>query len=402
MKKLIVMALAGMFVLAAVGSAMAAVDITGTYRFRGWYADAYGYNPVEDDDTARFYDMRARVALKAAVADNLTFNARFDLGEQIVGTGIENLTGKAKADFSLDYLNAEFMFPGTPVKAQLGLQDVSWYQGVVAKVDTRARAKFWGAIDKTTVGLAIDKFVDAVTPTDKDFDGYTLYAKTAAVEGWDLGILLAKAVDKSGSNDSDMTTLDLAANGKLGPAACKFEVAMKTGELSPSVDGSGFGFMGTAAMPVGPANLTVALAYASGDDKGTSDEVESWSFDRDSDFQTIIMLPDSSGYPYAARSAAWGADAGFSNGLGVQVAASYKAMPSLTLAGSFTWATQNEAATSGGDAEDYGMEIDATAKWQMYEKAYMLFGFGYFSPGDAFGKDADSAMALMAAFNLDF
>jgi hypothetical protein len=428
MKRFSTILLAGLFVLVCAGSAFASdVTISGVYRAQMWYIDSMaeqidtklgnpaGTTVIEDkDDPLTGVTQRLRLSFDAKVTDEVSafFNADID----------EGFWNTASSDRSAWHVNQVYLkakVAKTPIWIQVGKQDVTWGSGILVKNDYRDRVKVWGAFGPVTAGVAYDKMVEGLKTAnvggvaDDDYNGYALYA-VGKVAGWSLGGFLYANDNQSFSgstqNDSNVTAIDFIGNGPAGPVALGFEVAALTGTKSTrkfaeatgwsswsDVDASGMGAIVTAAIPVGPASLSAAIVYASGDDASTTDEDEAFFFDYDSAFANVVLYNADNFYFVNGLTGGSG-DNGFTNGFGAKIGAGVKAGP-VDLGAAVIYAVANEESATG---DEIGIEADLTAAYMINEKVTFSAALGYLEPGDYFGKDLDPITVAMAKFQIAF
>ncbi len=418
MKKLMVLMFAGLFLLSFAASAMAEVAINGSYRARLWYAGDYDMNSDNDtDDPATFIDNRLRLLLDVKVAEGIKVFANVDVTERRFG-GAAGDANTQNMQVNEGYL--QFAVPNTPLSLQVGRQDVTWYYGVLgAASDYRDRIKITANLKD--LGLVVGASMDTTTEsfsTALDDDDSTIYAAFAkyGIAGWDTGLIfvyIPNGIDDGATqNDSTAYLIGLGANGQAGPVKVGFEAATRFGTLKTRASGStgdynevdlaGLGVLAIGSMPVGPVGLSLALAYATGDDTGTTDKNEGFTFDADGPVNGIIAWANNwapEAAPFAGR---YAADQGFSNGYLAKLSGTFAIQPvTLGLAAIYAAAVEDIGAV---DAGPYGFEIDATCSYDIAPPVNLTVGIGYFAPGSML-KDLgyeDAAIGAMAKFEVKF
>jgi hypothetical protein len=418
MKKLLTIAVAVALSVAAAGQVQAAApEMKGEFRARYWYLDKYfqTLNPAADDKN-EFVDQRLRLTVNWPVAEGVKVGTRFDVLEQFWGGNDTFSTLNfftADPQISFDQVYAQFAFPGTPLTATVGKQDVSWGPGILAKSDNRFRAKMVAAIAPVTVGFAWDKNVETLhgattvngTPNQDDADGFTLSLSTDAA-GFKVGLLGAYSNDETVANvDAKRYGGDIFAMGKLGIASVNAEFAYYGGKnenagAAPDQDVSGMlGYLGVSA-PVGPATLSIEGAYASGDDKGTKENEGVLKFDYQSPFWSVILFNN---FDLPGWESTYSGDTSVNNAMAAKISCAAKVMPALTLYGAAVYAQRlEETAVGANNDEALGTELDLIAMYSVTENVGINVGFGYLMVGDAYGDNVDDPWGGTFHVNVNF
>jgi len=132
--------------------------------------------------------------------------------------------------------------------------------------------------------------------------------------------------------------------------------------------------------------------YLEGDDSTTDDNEGSTAKMGLSPLGTLIMFDywtnkfngvNSAG---ALATNSWGYG-GDNNVMAIEVHASYKVMPKLTLRAQYTYADRPEK-VSGHMEEELGSEFDLTATYKIYDNLQYMVGFGYLWAGDYWKSSA--------------
>jgi hypothetical protein len=256
------------------------------------------------------------------------------------------------------------------------------------------------------------------TMSDGDYDAYYgigIYKK----ENITAGLLLAatRLADSTGAFTRTQQVIIPHADVKINDTyGVKAELYLRPGELDYSEASEALGLvdtdlMGTGLYLAGTGNFgktkaEVGLAYASGDDEGTTDEDES--------------LRGSNGLPNTGLGDEWtpfvvlqdvNALLGSTDD-GVMLfyaQADYALSENMTVTGLIGMANADEVAA--GAEDDYGIEIDAKLEWKLTDVLTYNFSLGYLMAGDYFkdatvaaatGTDAEDTFTLFHKLQLDF
>ena len=451
MKKLMTIGLAAAMMFAMAGRASAtALETSGELRARGWWVDNY----VVNGKSTEWFDQRLRLSLVWPVAENVKVTVRADILEGFWGdnnaafnTSFDSTTNKVTASTSgfgtrppinFDWVNMQFVWPGTPLTFTVGRQDVTYATGMYAGKDNRDRFKvvakfspemnFLFAYDKTA-----EQFAAEGSNGVDDARGWSV-AGFGTVQGWFWGVLALYAHDETNpatTGDQQRIGIDATTKGKAGPVELNVDVAFVTGDNQvsgkPKVDASGLMAYVSAAMPAGPVTVTVEGAYAAGDDPKTTDKNEGAArFDYNSAFWSIILYTNLDVPGYVGSSSGnlmtsdVGKDFGVTNAIAGKATVAWTPMKGFTLMGSAVYAqalqdvvtkaaVKDDPKTAANEAkpaviaksDPLGTEFDVVAVYNITDNVYFLGGFGYLVAGDFFGN-VDNPMGVMGSLNVKF
>jgi len=451
MKKLMTIGLAAAMMFAMAGRASAtALETSGELRARGWWVDNY----VVDKHSTEWFDQRLRLNMVWPVAEGVKVNVRADILEGFWGDNnaafnttfntANNSVNSTTAGFgtrppiNFDWVNMQFVWPGTPLTFTVGRQDVTYATGMYAGKDNRDRFKvvakfspemnFLFAYDKTA-----EQFAAEGSNGVDDARGWSV-AGFGTVQGWYYGLLALYALDDTNPTTTGNVTrigVDATTSGKAGPVDLKVDVAFVTGDNqvgSNKIDASGLMAYVSAAMPAGPVTVTVEGAYAAGDDPATKNKNEGAArFDYNSSYWSIILYTNLDVPGYVGSSSGnqmtsdVGKDFGVTNAISGKVSVAWSPMKGFTLIGSALYAQALQdvvvvtapakaatpttpavpAVTKLVKADPLGTEFDVVAVYNITDNVYFLGGLGYLVAGDFFGN-VDNPLGVMGSLNVKF
>lgn len=429
MRKSFVMIVAVALVAALAVPAMAEVNFTGFYRAKGYISNMYlgtagdahvGYIDLgKDVNTNAYVDQRFRTKFTAGdenVKGVLFLESDIGWGSAAVGRGDLSADGK---DLEIKNAYLWFKLPNTTVDVTLGVQGISdAYAGV-----------FSGAADVAGVyanykpaenfalklGYAVPFIEDVATKKDGEVSLVQAEAKFAVNKDVKVGANLYYLRDgRSGATGSEtkmyMPGVDFAAN--LGAANLTGFAFYQGGQLDEDYDISAYAADLRVDAMAGPAKVFGEVLYTSGDDGTDPDEFGGVVVLDDYDYRfgsstfgrnaTYLIMPaadsinTAAGLTYNANNAGYGL-------LLLQAGASMPLAEKLTGKFNAAWAQFNEAP---GDDKDMGIEVNATAEYNLQKGLDVAATAAYLMIGDAYNgwstPDNDDPYALVAKVNYAF
>ena len=425
--------------LAAVpaGAHAVALETRGELRVRSWWLDNY----FADGKSTEYWDQRLRLHLNWPVAENVRVQVRADIFEgywgdtmlvaqqppaagPAAGAPAPTATVSAaptKQPIVFDWVNMQFVVPGTPVRLSLGRQDVSWGTGFWVNADNRDRFEVAAKLDPVVIVVAYDKFVEVHENHGELYDqGGWAAGGVVDAAGFRFGLLVAYLQDGSRSRfPGDVSYLagDFFAKGTIGPARLQAEVYYGSGTIDRDnlgdIDAEGLGGYAGLFLPVGPAvSLGLEGAYTRGDDPTTPDKREGFfSADYEGPYSSVIFYNnmDYAGYAGDGQSSSTELDFGVRNAVTGKLSAVFTPLNNLsvTLAGLYAAADQ----TPAGVEKAMGWEFDLIAVYGVTSDVKFTAGVGYALLGDYWksapisggsGRQPDNPLVCMAALTATF
>jgi len=184
---------------------------------------------------------------------------------------------------------------------------------------------------------------------------------------------------------------------KFGDVTVQGEFSYSWGETDYDAavydpDLGGFAMWLAADWAKGDWGVGGQVYYLEGDDPATEDNEGSVARMGLSPLGTLIMFDyfnnkfNGVNYSGALADNSWGN--GYNNNImAVEVHASYRVLPKLTLRAQYTYADTVEK-VSGHMEEEYGSEFDLTATYKIYDNLQYMVGFGYLWAGDYWKTDS--------------
>jgi hypothetical protein len=360
----------------------AALEAGGELRVRAWRLDDY----LKGERPGDFWDQRLRLALDWPVGGQTLVHARADI------------RGETWADSArtpaivFDQVNAQFVWPGAPVRFSVGRQDVSWGTGYWVQEDNRDRLAVGLKLDPVAVQFAYDKFVEVhLLERGRDDSRAWAVGAIANAAGFRFGLLLANLRDESRTRfpagDLSYWAAGLFAIGSAGPIATRAEAVYGAGTIDRAgtgdLDVRGIGAYAAAAAPLGPVTLTLEGAYAGGDDPKTTGRNEGFfSADYQGPYWSMIFYNDLDipGYAGDPQSSSPEADFSVRNARSGKLSASFSPVRRLTVTGAALYAAADR--TREGVAASLGWEFDVVAVYALSQNVTVTAGSGYAVLGD--------------------
>jgi hypothetical protein len=198
---------------------------------------------------------------------------------------------------------------------------------------------------------------------------------------------------------------DPYVKAQMGPFYVEGEVVFITGKAKafesgfggPDVDRSGWEAYATVTYDFAPMYAGATFVWIQGDDKGTTDKVESGA-GGGTDFNPCLLLFNWDLGRWegnlGAGSGAASMSGGMANVMLGQVFIGMKPVPKLDVKASFTIAQADQnGASANWQSKNYGNELDVTATYKIYDNLSYMVGFAYLWAGD-YWKGTDSAAQI--------
>ena len=437
MKRLLFCSVAFIAVLALVMPASATeVKMSGIYNAKAYARDNFDGDD-DNDDSNQFVTQRFRMYFNMIASENLKLVYKneidFEWGDQ--GSGAtRNSGGGAGGDaVNLETKNVylEFMVPDTPVKATLGLQDVTIHRGWWTSADL-AGIRFDMNFDPVSIttywmglaGLEADDQTASGTVSNDASDDWWTVAASGAYKAENMDARLSFAYERR-PNDTDTNPSapetpesdDLfMAMGEFGMSfdmvsftvlAAKNFGEVKSDRNAQDEDYSGYMFKGDVSIALDMATIRLMGLYASGDDEEgvdtTGDGVKDTVVRGEDDFQnlrgvtavTAEIISDGYSYDRNANLTQIGGANSPSNMWLVNAGVDLKPTDTTTIKFDVYYIGMVEDRTIGGDDEDeIGIEIDARLTQKIYDNLSLTVLGCYLFAEDGYGVyDTDAGTA---------
>lgn len=438
MKKLLVLALAGVSTLALIPSLYAAdVKFSGDFRVRGFY-DENVHTFTKNTDTEAFADERFR--LRTNVTSGIASGViALDITNGFPGTDaatVQNPGSVLSADSrtgntrlgSVGFGNSynvvgvreaylKFQFP--MFGATAGRSPFKLGHGLVLD-DTADAISINGGVGPARVMIADLKLCDTQSGglctggTGSDSDLYVINLGFNHMDQHMIGLFAGYLNDRgpnllvNGTNVGPLTVpgvgtipaavptatatqvwvFGASADGSLGIIRLGLEADFFSGKLkdaTPGVDITGLNLMANAGVMVGPADVGLLVIYGSGQDTTKTDKVNVNSISPNFVLGNILL--------YNGRDTDREGSAANFDGAGilaVKLSAGFKNMPMGLPGGDVAviWAQTAEDVLdptpgSTSSSKNIGVEVDLNFHHRFDENLMLNVGFGYLMPGDA-------------------
>jgi hypothetical protein len=403
MKKMLVsLAALVLVVICAANARAAGLETGGEYRARLWSLENY----LRDGATTEFWDQRLRLGATWNLTPTVRVQLRADILEGLWGensatttTAVETTaTGEKKAvtvtsgaagvPISFDWVNLQFVLPGTPLQVTAGRQDVSWGTGFWVAADNRDRFQVAAKLDPVVIVVAYDKFTEVFAGHDPldDQRGWAIGGVVDAA-GFRFGLLGAYLKDDSRIRfplgDLEYVAGDAFAKGAIGPAKVQLEVTVGGGTVDRGslgdIDMSGLGAYGGVFVALAPA-VTIGLegAYARGDDPATPAKNEGlFSADYQGPYWSVLFYNnmDYPGYASDAQTSSTNLDFSVRNAATGKLSVVLTPAKGLTLTGAGLYAAADQV--KAGADKALGWEFDLIAAYSVTDNVSVTAGVGY-------------------------
>ncbi|MEI7671970.1 MAG: hypothetical protein WCK00_07645 [Deltaproteobacteria bacterium] len=453
MKKFLVVLLSlGLIVAFGMTASAADVKFSGQYYLTGQYENNRTLSGADSVPSLANMWQRTRIQTAFGIADGLTFTTRFDALERqwgnISNSSTSNLdrsnsrtagtvstvtvpgatagtyTSTSTVTAGALQENIEFEQAYVGFKTAIGMFNVGyqaageWGTGFGDEPNSRPRLKLDSPIGPVIITAIFEKQLESAASlfrSDADGDKYML-AATYQFKGGAAGLLYVNtnmANTRPGTTGYRTTlhTLDPYIKATFGPVYLEGELIYTTGKWAafdngttvtgPDVSAGGLGAYGLVKASFGPGYFGASAGYSSGNDYSNADKngigpksSTSWS--------PGIIFGDANYRTW--NQGANGGNIGNANGvqydmlakqnlLAYNVFGGYNPTPKLNIDMQF-WMLQADtaklSATTEAVSKKYGMELDLTATYKIYDNLSYMVGAGYFQTGDYF-KGTNSA-----------
>ncbi len=406
MKKLFLLALALLVGLAFAMPAAAQqqqgdkkFEVSGEVRFRGDYSENATDLDDDLDDAGLVWPWRVRAGVHGSFSRNVSGHAEFQAfgtaGDGDNGFFDNNGTSGGNVDLYQGWLELGDIGGGSfdlrmgrqelVYGSEMLLGDNDFYNGVVHDGLRAAwQYKKWALdawytkiAETATFGTPEDIFPSGNLNTDSIFFGGYAVFKAAKKIGFDAYMLIL--------NDNTSLEERWTYGGRVYSKwdsnwSWEAELALQTGETSPTVDISAQGFEGELAYQWKKAKVRPKVhgrySFFTGDDPGTADEDEAFS---------PLFQDTHARYGHADLFTASDLDV-------LEVGVSWNGKEDRHVFGAdFLTFTLNEDA--GGD-DDLGTELDLYYNYAYSRNVAITGAIASFSPGDALGLPDDSVLRV--------
>ena len=405
MKKLSIIALAALLVIAFTLPASAVENIFGGYwRTRMFSQMDFTGDDSEDQDLS-VVDTRTRLYYTAKFSDNLKLVNKFEM-DAVWGSNTTNAAGDSGyGDIGADGIRVEVKNSyadfnlGEMVNAKVGVQDYVIAKGFVFDDDgAGVRLNFKaGMADIPIWWIKFNEGGMGEGANDYDWDGFAIYPSIKVADGMTIKphvfylyankslLVDADGVVLDDDVETSIYTVGLEFDGKVGPAAFGLTGIYQGGTIDYSVgtdsDISAYLAAVTAGMDFGPVNVHGEFMYASGDE------------DADDDIESFVIIPGVShywaeimGYGLFDNQTSNGAPANkISNLLAGNVGVSAKVMEKVKLSFDVWYAMLAEENAVGDD--ELGTELDFRATIPVVDKLNLDLVAAYLFAGDVTGDE---------------
>lgn len=411
MKKLLTVFFA-LALVAAFAMPAAAVDVSvkGEYFITGNYED----NPTmqSGDQTgsasSQWSHQRFRPQIDFKVQEGLKLTVRMDIMEKYWGqynsaygtsTTVSGVSDDNETNIEFDrvFITAN-VGPGV---LYAGESDVDYGMKLNNFYGSGPRVKyavpFGGFVGEVIWTKKTEKDLGP-TDSDKDRDQYAVGLMYKLAKGF-IGFYNIYDYDKTNDTYTQWTnSFEPYFKYAFGDITLQGELSLSTGERDYDAAGTydpdlgGFAMWLAADWKSGDFGVGGQFYYLEGDDPNTNDNEGSVALMGLSPLGTLIMFDYwTNKYngvnPGAAPATnSWGY--GYNNNImAVEIHASWKVMPKLTLKAQYSYADLVEK-VSGHMDEPFGSEFDLTATYKIYDNLQYMVGFGYLWAGDYWKSSA--------------
>jgi hypothetical protein len=388
----------------------AMIEISGSMRFRGEYADT-DFDSDNDNEKAA-YDGRVRLKVKATVSPNTMGVVEIETG----GTGNDTYTwgadkhggsgatglyqeGNAKiGDLTIRqaYIAHQGNALGTLAGFKVGHLLVKLGNGLFfnhAKLGDDGIVLWVSPSKGTELSFATLKFRESSsTEDDDDADCYTLMAETA-VNGVKLSGDVTYVLDQTTGGDTTLWNIGLRGEAGFGGVTLRGDVEIQTGDDDVNnVDLEGWALLVGADANAGPAKVTAEFAYGSGDDPDSADN-EAFITSLSSGQKYTYV------YDYKVPTAAGAKNTGLTNTWYIKLGASADVAPNAKLGADLYYLRAVEdVSINGADPDkDLGIELDGKLQYQIDTNLVYFVEAGVLFAGDAYDfadTDADNPYSI--------
>jgi hypothetical protein len=370
-----------------------------------------------DSSTIRGNDLRVRLGATVKTSDATTGRILLENGSDSIdfegwGNALSTLNTGGDKKGGLNILEAWAQYaPGNGgVKVghmPLALGNKIFFDHTGSGDD--AVVAFFNPNESTHVAGLFIKFFDESTTTtadESDIQGYVGLATFGLADGMKLGANWTH-LDSKGS-EMRFNNIGLNLDGKVGEIGFKLDGEKQFGDLSTTVDASGWAAQGEVSVGLGEATVGALVGYGTGDDDPLDDDQEGFvNFLTDTRYQSTMF-----GYIVAVPGMGGQKNTGLSNLQLYQVNAAVKTKcpvtgKDLSLSGRVNYAKLNE--TESGQEDDLGTEVELFATWKLdaglsfgFEGAYLFAGDAYNTETGVTNDDPENPWFTRASLSLSF
>jgi hypothetical protein len=441
MKKLLVLSLAVVMVLAFTLPASALENVFGGYwRTRFIHQE----NFLGDDDVADSgltqVDTRTRLYYTAVLNDNLKFINKFEMDAVWGGGGgrfgdYGDYGADAVAiEVKQTYIDANI----GPVRAKIGTHDVTWARGFIYADEFSGMDLIFKLADQQINLTWMKGLEGGIQSNSKDVDIFALWPSLKLGESISLIPYFIYAYSDSGTanfsfgyNDGGIQNalgpganiytgvnndgfgvwwLGADADFNLGPATIWLSAAYQGGEVKTNVAGvdnfdvKAFLVAGGASFDLGPANIHGQAFYTSGDDDPVDNDFEAFFGIGGNGVGWAYYWAEIMGNGVFDEQISIGSTVDVSNLWAANIGASFNPVEKLKLTGDIWYASLVEDNIISGEKK-LGVEVDLRADYQLVEGLNLTLVGAYLFADDAsslLGDAQDDPYELGAQLSLSF
>jgi hypothetical protein len=385
MKKLLILSLAALMVVAFTLPASAFESVFGGYmRARAYSQQSFSGKSDDQSDLSRV-DQRYRIGYQAILNDNLKFVTNFEFN---ASWGAANGTIGSKSNDAFLVRLAHIDFNAGPLRFIVGQQNYEFGRGFVmsdSALGATASFKMGEALIpfawfKGNEGNpnAADEF--ASNPSDEDY--LALYPVFNFGEAFTLNPFIVYGYSSSGGGES----LDFGENGFEGTDHDGMNVYWVGANVDASLGAFNLWFTGVYAggkvdfndasnadvkayalgvggnVPLGPASIHGQFFYWSGDNKDDDNDLEAFFGNSGVSYYWSEIMGKGM---FDSQTVAGGANTAASNLWAGNIGATIQPMEKLSLTGDLWYAGMPEDNPAGED--ELGFEVDLKATYQLIE-----------------------------------
>jgi len=397
---------------AVVAKGSTQITLGGDIRFRMDYRDNLTDQLDNGSGDEHFAQVDARVRLKidAKVSDNTSGRIHFEndwvWGVDNTAQGTYNRGNTTVGAYKKggQFIEAWIQHKAGPVNIKIGHMPLAL--GNLLFFDHREMGDdavlFSMSPNKQTHVFGLySKFDEAVGGINDDANAYVL---GAGYNAGNFGVGGDVTYVDDQQNSIHLWNFGLRGNVNVAGFALKGDVEIQTGEVDVvgGPDFSGWAAYLRGDYKMGGTNLYGLIAYGSGDDADSADDIEA--------FQTSLsaVVYDYAGYLYHYRmKTASGGKGGISNTMVFKVGANHKVSKDLSVAGSVAYfkADEDVQLNGGTPDDDLGWEFDGQVKYMLDRNLSLTLQGGYFVVGDAYNHadgSSDDAWGARLVTQLSF
>jgi hypothetical protein len=408
------------------------ITLGGSLRFRGEFKQNTSDFDSDTGDHSAIYETRVRLKLQAQVTPNTM--AMVELrdtklsgdddstwgspGSHDDSAGFYRKGGEVVGNDETDlaFIQAWIQHTGSgllgvPAGIKVGHMPLALGNGLFfshTKNGEDAILVFADPNDKVHIALVGIKFDEGSSTLNDDANAYVgLFNYT--VSGFNVGGDVTYIDDQAISSDGlHLWNFGLRGETQIADLNIRGDVELQTGEaegtggLGTDVDFSGWAFLAGADYMISGIRLSGEIAYGSGDETESTDEIEGFINALDNTQHYTYV------YEYRSRAATGTTLSGITNTLYINVGASLNPTPDLTVSGDVYYLQADEDVSLNGAKadDDIGWEVDGLIQYKIDRNLTYFVEGGILFPGDAYdladGSSADSAYAIRNGLILSF